>query len=149
MDFDNLQYEKPKSYNKALAYARSKIMNLLFTFELARRVEDKGYDMKVLVSHPGIAPTNLGRHLSGGNTRKGINFFQKFFSHPAKQGALSLVAASLDPDAQSGDFYGPSKLGGAKGLPHKAKTNKRAKNKELQKKLWDYSEKAMNIDFLV
>jgi NAD(P)-dependent dehydrogenase (short-subunit alcohol dehydrogenase family) len=149
MDFDNLLYEKPKSYNKALAYSRSKLENLLFTYELARRVEEKGYDTKILVSHPGIAKTNLGRHLKGKNTKGTIGFFQKFFSHTAQQGALSLVAACLDPEAKSGDFYGPEKLGGAKGLPHKAKTNKKAKNIKLQQQLWDYSEKLMNIDFIV
>ena len=150
LNFENLQYEKPNSYNKVKAYSRSKLENLLFTYELDRLVKEKGYDVKVLVAHPGVAKTNLGRHLKGSKATSGaINGFQKFFSHPAKLGSLSLVRACLDVDAKSGEFYGPEQMAGVKGNPHKAKSTKKSHNRKLQKQLWDYSEKVMNIDFVV
>ena len=150
MDFNNLLFEKPNSYKKTQAYARSKMENLLFTYELQKRIEAKGYQIKTLVAHPGVAKTNLGRHLKGSKaTNNVVNVFQKFFSHTAYQGALSLVRACLDESANSGDFIGPEKIGGVKGNPHLAKSNKKSYNETVQKQLWDYSEKVMNIDFIV
>ncbi|AIO18161.1 Bile acid 7-dehydroxylase 2 [Candidatus Izimaplasma bacterium HR1] len=150
MKFDNLLFEKPKSYNKTQSYSRSKMENLLFTYELDRLVKEKQLDVKVLVAHPGIAKTNLGRHIKSQKAfTSAINVFQKMFSHTAEQGALSLVRACLDETANGGDFYGPEHLGGSKGNPHLAKSNRKSHDKTLQKQLWDYSEKVMNIDFIV
>ena len=150
MNFSNLLYTEPNSYNKSKAYGRSKLENLLFTYELDRRVIEKGYDLKVLVAHPGVASTNLGRHIKQQKTWNGlIKMFQKLFSHTAHDGALSLVRACIDENALSGDFYGPSKLGGVKGMPHKAKSNKLSHDKDLQVKLWNYSEELMGIRFEV
>lgn len=149
MNFKDLMYENSK-YKKSLAYSRSKLENLLFTYELASRIEEKGYDIKVCVAHPGVAKTDLGRYIRDQKASgKAINFFQKFFSHTAKEGALSLFRACTDTEAKSGDFFGPSKSFGTKGAPHKAKSNKRSHNKKLQKQLWDYSEEKMNFDFIV
>ena len=148
MDFANLLYQRPKSYNKSRAYGRSKLENLLFTYELDRRVKNKGYDTKVLVAHPGVASTNLGRHIKQQKFTNGIiNVFQKLFSHTAHDGALSLVRACLDENAQGGDFYGPNRMAGMKGMPHNAKSNKRSHNRELQSNLWNYSEELMGIRF--
>lgn len=148
MDFDNLLYEAPKSYNKSRAYGRSKLENLLFTYELDRRIKEKGYDVKVLVAHPGVASTNLGRHIKQQKAwSKSIKIFQKLFSHTAKDGALPLVRACLDANALSGEFYGPNRLFGVKGKPHKAKSNKLSHNRELQTKLWNYSEELIGIRF--
>ena len=148
MDFSNLLYEKPKSYNKSRAYGRSKLENLLFTYELGRRIKEKDYDLKVLVAHPGVASTNLGRHIKQQKAWNGlIKVFQKLFSHTAKDGALSLVRACLDENALSGDFYGPNRIAGVKGMPHKAKSNKLSHNRDLQSKLWIYSEELIGIRF--
>ena len=150
MNFDNLLYTKEKSYNKMKAYARSKLENLLFTYELHKRVNEKGYDVKVIAAHPGVASTNLGRYIkSKKSTNTVINGFQKLFSHTAYQGALSLVRACLDETLTGGEFIGPNQFIGMKGLPHIAKSNKKSHNQILQKQLWAYSEELMKIDFYV
>ena len=150
MDFSNLLFQEPKSYNRSRAYGRSKLENLLFTYELGRRVKENDYDLKVLVAHPGVASTNLGRHIKQQKTWNGlIRVFQRLFSHTAKDGALSLVRACLDENALSGDFYGPKRMGGIKGMPHKAKSNKLSHDRELQTKLWSFSEELVGIKFEV
>lgn len=150
MDFNDLLFTAPKSYNKSRAYGRSKLENLLFTYELGRRIAEKQYNVKVLAAHPGIASTNLGRHIKQQKTWSGfIRVFQKLFSHTAKDGALPIVRACLDKNALNGDFYGPKRMAGVRGKPHKAKSNKLSHDKELQTKLWNYSEELIGIRFEV
>ncbi len=150
LNFDNMFYSDGKKYSKVGAYSRSKLQNLLFTYELDRRVQEKNLDVKVLVAHPGVASTNLGRHIKSNKTiEKSIKRFQKIFSHTAADGALSLVRACLDENAKSGEFYGPKGFMGMRGVPHKAKSNKKSHNPKMQKQLWTFSEEVMNIDFIV
>ena len=148
IDFNNLFYEK-KGYTKIKAYCRSKLENLLFTYELQRRVEKAGLDIKVLVAHPGVAKTNLGRHIRKSFMSKALDVFQKFFSHDAYHGAMPQVRAALDVNAKSGEFYGPDWFFQVKGNPVIVKSNKRSHNKELALKLWDASEKTMGVTFTI
>jgi len=149
MNFDNLLYQDGVGYNKVKAYSRSKLENLLFTYELDRLVQKAGYDIKVLVAHPGVAKTNLGRHIKDSKMDGFIKHFQKYFSHEAKFGALPQVRACLDESAKSGDFYGPKGLMGFKGAPKLAKSNRKSKNKTLANRLWVYSEQVWDIQFEV
>ena len=59
MDFDNLQFENGRGYTPMKAYGRSKLSNLLFTYELQRKLESARKDTISVAAHPGIAMTNL------------------------------------------------------------------------------------------
>ena len=61
VDLDDLNFERRK-YNRWLAYGQSKLANLLFTYELQRRLAASGSSLKALASHPGYASTNLQGH---------------------------------------------------------------------------------------
>ena len=63
MDWDDFLFEK--SYSRIKAYGRSKLANLLFTYEMDRRLKAKGIDILSVASHPGGATTNLADHLVG------------------------------------------------------------------------------------
>lgn len=63
IDFDDLQSEK--SYDRVVAYGRSKLSNLLFTYELQRRLSNAGVATQALAAHPGVSDTELGRHIPG------------------------------------------------------------------------------------
>ena len=63
MDFDNLMYEGGNKYSPTGAYGRSKLANLLFTYELQRRFEEQNLDVIAVAAHPGNSDTNLGMHL--------------------------------------------------------------------------------------
>ena len=69
-DFDDLLYDGGKSYNPSNAYSRSKMANLLFTYELQRRL-DGNTEIMAVAAHPGVSMTNLANHLKG-------TFSQKF-----------------------------------------------------------------------
>ena len=146
MDFDNYLYENGK-YNKERSYARSKLSNLLFTYELDRKVKEYNLDIKVIAAHPGVSSTELGRHL---RKSKVANFFASLFTkfgQPASVGTLPEVRASVDPDAKGGEYYGPNGFYEMKGKPVLVKSTKRSHNLDDAKKLWELSEKLTNQKF--
>ncbi|QMS84595.1 oxidoreductase [Candidatus Xianfuyuplasma coldseepsis] len=139
MNFKNLQYKNKKGYVPFLAYGRSKLENLLFTYHLANNVEQAGLSVKVLAAHPGISSTNLGNHIYERGVYKAFHALTNKFTQSAYQGSLPGVRAAVDPMAQNGQFYGPDKLFGVKGAPVVCTSTKRSHNRNLQQQLWDYS----------
>ena len=81
MDFDNFLFEEGRDYTPMKAYGRSKLANLLFTYELQRRIEKAGLDVKVLAAHPdesgkacagpSLVPAPLSAHVPAGARRGG------------------------------------------------------------------------------
>ncbi|MBU0996570.1 MAG: SDR family NAD(P)-dependent oxidoreductase [Firmicutes bacterium] len=146
MDFDDYLFEKGK-YGKLKSYGRSKLSNLLFTYELDRRIKEKKLDILVLAAHPGVAATNLGRYMK--MTGIAGPLFKMFFKYAqsAYQGALPEIRACVDPLAKSGDYYGP---GGTKKkpLPPRVERSSQASyNQEDAQKLWVLSEKLTKTRF--
>eukprot|EP00301_Raphidiophrys_heterophryoidea_P016314 c25875_g1_i1.p1 GENE.c25875_g1_i1~~c25875_g1_i1.p1 ORF type:complete len:316 (+),score=77.06 c25875_g1_i1:35-982(+) len=93
------------------AYARSKLCNVLFTHELARRLESSGKNKNntiVVTAHPGYANTNLQFADKGLLMRSTMWVGNTLLAQSAAKGAWPVVLASVDSLANSGDFYGPS-----------------------------------------
>lgn len=142
---DTFLYEENKKYNKSLAYAQSKLANLLFTYGLKDRLEKENSEIKVLAAHPGVTKTNLGRHIK---TRrlKTLSSFIARMNQETPQGALPGIRACTDYLAASGEYYGPHGFYNAKGYPVVEKSTKRSYSKELQNTLWEHSVKITNLD---
>ncbi len=134
IDFDNLGAER--GYNRTAAYAQSKLANTVFAFELARRTEDT--PLRSLAAHPGFAATNLGR--DGGLFNRLFFGIGMRLGQPGRLGALPMLRAATDPDAQSGEYYGPSGPGGARGYPVVSKASPQAYDADLGRRLWEASE---------
>jgi NAD(P)-dependent dehydrogenase (short-subunit alcohol dehydrogenase family) len=139
MDFDNLNAEK--GYDKMPAYGQSKLANLLFTFELQRRLEAKKSSVKATAAHPGWTGTDLQRH-SGL-----IRFFNFFFAQTPPMGALPTLRAATDPDAKGGDYFGPKGFYEMRGYPKKVGTTPAARNELDARRLWEISEKLTGVSF--
>lgn len=148
IDFNNYLFEKGK-YKRFKSYSRSKLSNLLFTYELDRRVKEKDIDIKVLVAHPGVSGTELGRYIDKHWLTKPIAWLAYKIVQSPYAGCLPEVRASLDETALSGQYYGPKGIFEMRGKPVLTKSNKRSHDKELAKKLWDKSEKMTGITFTV
>jgi NAD(P)-dependent dehydrogenase (short-subunit alcohol dehydrogenase family) len=148
MDFDNYLFDKG-DYKKMKSYAKSKLSNLLFTYELNRRIIEKGYKVKVLAAHPGVSSTSLGRYIEGKNTSNPFLKMAMRFGQPASMGCLPEVRAALDESAQGGDYYGPNNLTQMKGNPVLVKSNKRSHNVNDAKELWTVSEELTKFKFAV
>ena len=135
INFDDLNWEE-RDYK---AYGDSKIANLYFTKELAKKVADK--NIQVTAAHPGWTATELQRH-SGM-----IEFLNKIVAMPQDQGALPTLRAAVDNDAKSGDYFGPNGWQEWRGYPVKVEPNDLAKDEKIAKKLWDVSEELTGIKF--
>jgi NAD(P)-dependent dehydrogenase (short-subunit alcohol dehydrogenase family) len=141
--FDDLQLER--KYNRIEAYGQSKLSNLLFTYELQRRLSAKGTPTIAAAAHPGFADTELMRHLP--------DFIPAFlwrpFAQPADMGALPTLRAATDPGVQGGQYYGPDGLGGAQGHPKLVESSAQSHNEDLQRRLWAVSEELTGVTFPV
>lgn len=140
LDFKDLNWEKRK-YNKMRAYGDSKIANLYFTYELAKKLEAKGSKVLVTAAHPGWTATELQRH-----TRL-FSALNPIFAMKGWQGALPMLRAAVDPDAKSGDYFGPNGWMEARGWPVKVQSNGLSHDAEKAKKLWDISQEWTGIKF--
>ena len=147
MDFDNLMFEGGKDYTPMKAYGRSKLSNLLFTYELQRRISDAGLDIEVLAAHPGGSMTNLARHLEDKWWFKLLLPLAERMMQDAASGALPQLRAATDPGAVGGEYYGPSGFNEISGAPVKVESNARSHNLGDAEQLWSFSEKLTNTTF--
>lgn len=136
-------YRPSNTYHKNMAYAQSKLANLLFTYTLDRKLKRLEIPIKVMAAHPGISSTNLGRH-SKLLSLRGIRSLINFFNQSSYMGSLPSVRACTDLDAKSTNYYGPSKLFEIKGDPIVVSSTRRSHSKELQELLWDESIRITN-----
>jgi NAD(P)-dependent dehydrogenase (short-subunit alcohol dehydrogenase family) len=134
-------------YNRTAAYARSKLANLLFTYELHRRLAAAGAPTIALAAHPGGSNTELGRNAPAAMKAIGIVF--RPFMQSAAMGALPTLRAATDPAAIGGQYYGPDGFGEFRGYPVLVESNERSHDEELQRGLWDASEALTGVTFPV
>ena len=102
LDFDDLQLEQ--NYRGLTAYNRSKLCNILFTRELARRLAGTGVTANCL--HPGFVATRFGDE-NGGLFRVGLAFAKRLFAISPEQGALTSVHVATSPAVEgiSGKYF--------------------------------------------
>lgn len=147
MDFDNLLFESKNGYTPINAYGRSKLANLLFTFELQRYFQLNNINSIAVAAHPGLSLTNLGRHVDKKIQFRIFGPLLKVIVQSAAMGALSQIRAAVDPNVIGGEYYGPGGNFEITGYPIIRKTNKAAKNQSDAKRLWEVSEKLTGVTF--
>ncbi|CAO2605053.1 Retinol dehydrogenase 14 [Lemmus lemmus] len=135
INFEDLNSEQ--SYNKSFSYSRSKLANILFARELARRLE--GTNVTVNVLHPGIVRTNLGRHIHIPLLARPLfNLVSWAFFKTPLQGAQTSIYLASSPEVEgvSGKYFGDCKE--EELLP-------KALDESVARKLWDISEVMVGI----
>jgi NAD(P)-dependent dehydrogenase (short-subunit alcohol dehydrogenase family) len=135
-----------QGYNRTAAYARSKLANLLFAYELNRRLTAAGTPVMSLAAHPGYTRTDLTRHLPL-LMRAGSRAAEPVFAQTAAMGALPLLRAATDPKATGGQYYGPGNLMELKGHPRVVRSSARSYDEELAQRLWETSEKLTGVSY--
>jgi NAD(P)-dependent dehydrogenase (short-subunit alcohol dehydrogenase family) len=144
--FDDLQLEH--GYGRHRAYAQSKLANLMFTYELQRRLAAAGAPTIAVAAHPGTAHTDLTRY-SPGPLHRLNKAFGRVVAQTAAMGALPTLRAATDPDVKGGDYYGPSGIGEQHGPPKLVKSTQRSYNTSDQRRLWEISEALTGVTFPV
>ncbi len=150
MDFDDLHRER--SYGKWGAYGQSKLANLLFAYELHRRLEAADITETLSVAcHPGYAATNLqyrGPQQEGSTLRLGLmKVANTVVGQSAQKGALPLLYASTAPDVQGGDYYGPGGFMSMRGAPEKQSSSDASYDEQSANRLWNVSEELTDITY--
>jgi NAD(P)-dependent dehydrogenase (short-subunit alcohol dehydrogenase family) len=142
MAWDDLMGEK--AYSKWATYSQSKLANVLFMYELARRLKASGSKVKSVGCHPGYAATNLqsvGPRMEGASFSERImSLGNKLFAQPAEAGAWPTLYAAVGDDIESADYTGPNGFKEMRGEAVKAPTSKLAKSEEDAARLWTLSE---------
>jgi NAD(P)-dependent dehydrogenase (short-subunit alcohol dehydrogenase family) len=151
MDFGNLNWER--GYSRVSAYGRSKLANLLFTYELQRRLAvgrgsgkestATGAQTEALAAHPGTSRSELVRHLPMW-MRVG-NMLVPYQS--AAMGAVPMLRAATDPAAKGGEYYGPAGFAELIGPAKRVESNARSHDEAVAKRLWEESERLTGVTY--
>jgi NAD(P)-dependent dehydrogenase (short-subunit alcohol dehydrogenase family) len=150
MDFADLN--SARHYERHLAYGQSKLANLMFTYELQRRLSAANAPTIALAAHPGTARTDLTRHMSRlSNAAMDPRFraVNSWLVQDAAMGALPILRAATDPAAVGGTYYGPDGLLQLTGYPVVVTSSNRSQNRQAQRRLWVESEQLTGITYPV
>jgi NAD(P)-dependent dehydrogenase (short-subunit alcohol dehydrogenase family) len=140
INFGDLQGER--SYNRVAAYSQSKLANLMFTYELQRRLSAAGTTISV-AAHPGLAATELARNTPA----IAAFFYERVMSQKAAMGALPVLRAATDPGVLGGQYYGPRGFLGTRGYPKLAHSSRQSHDTAIQRRLWTISEELTGVTF--
>src|SRR5215218_7316211 len=149
LDFSDLMGQQ--SYDPWLAYARTKLANLLFMRELARRSADAGLDLVSAAGHPGYARTNLQLVAPQMTGRRGTTAVMRLgnalLGQSAATGALPQLRAATDPEVRSGDYFGPRGVAEQRGLPKRVRMSANARDDVAARLLWEASEALTGVTY--
>jgi NAD(P)-dependent dehydrogenase (short-subunit alcohol dehydrogenase family) len=147
INFEDLQ--STRAYRPDDAYCQSKLANLLFTYELDRRLRTIGAQTSALACHPGIVFTDLYRtrsKLERALLGPRLRLINHRFVQSTQMGALPVLRAATDPGAHGSDFYGPPGRG-ATGHPERVESSARSHDSDAQQQLWQESERLTGVTY--
>jgi NAD(P)-dependent dehydrogenase (short-subunit alcohol dehydrogenase family) len=142
IDFSDLA--ATRSYHHWQRYQTSKLANLLFMFELDRRLGAAGRATQAIGCHPGVALTELTRHLP--LPLRTMTPLAAPFFNSAAQGAWPTLQAAAGPHVQGGDYLGPQGLGEISGPSGPARATRTARDPKLARELWERSVELTGVD---
>jgi len=145
--FDDLQSER--SYGRWRAYGQSKLSNLLFAFELDRRLRAAGSTVRSLAAHPGYAATNLQFAAAPRLDRMVMAVGNRLMAQSAEMGALPLLYAATYPGLEGGTYVGPDSFFEQRGHPKPVGTSPAARGEEAARRLWAMSEELTGLQFRI
>jgi NAD(P)-dependent dehydrogenase (short-subunit alcohol dehydrogenase family) len=146
INFDDLQSER--GYRRVAGYGQSKLANLMFTYELQRRLDSAGSPAIAVAAHPGLTRTDLARYLS-----RVMTAFYVLVERPLAQraaiGALGTLRAATDPAVHGGEYYGPVRWRGERGYPERISSSERSHDEGAQRRLWQESERLTGVRYAI
>jgi len=141
IQFEDLNWEK--SYSRLRSYAQSKLANLLFTYELQRRLEQAGSKTIAVAAHPGWSKTSLQRH------SRFLRILNPLFGQSMEHGAWPMLYAATSESVRGGEYYGPGGRKEMRGHPKKVESNEKSHDREVAARLWKVSEEMTGIKYIL
>ena len=142
--FDDLQWDR--DYSRVGAYGQAKLANLMFTYELQRRLQ--GTNTIAAAAHPGGSNTELARNLPAA-IRIPFEAVAPLLAQGPDMGALPTLRAATDPGVLGGQYYGPDGFGEQRGYPKVVASSVASHDTAAQRRLWDLSEELTGVKFPV
>ena len=147
IDFDDLQWER-RGYDRVASYGQSKLANLMFAYDLQRRLASANAKTISVAAHPGVAATELTRHIPGAGL-PGVNWLFGRILNTAEMGALPTLRAATDPGVQGGQYWGPDGFREMRGYPELVTSSEQSRDVAIQERLWTVSEELTGVKFPV
>jgi NAD(P)-dependent dehydrogenase (short-subunit alcohol dehydrogenase family) len=145
MNFEDLHGER--RYFRWSAYGQSKLANLLFTFELDRRLSSAGSNVKAVAAHPGYSATHLQSAAAPQPDRFLMSISNAVWAQSAEMGALPTLYAATYPGLEGGTYVGPDGFMEQRGHPTVVEARPTAYNKADAARLWEISEDLTGVKF--
>lgn len=145
INFDDPQGEH--SYGRWSAYGQSKLANLLFAFELDRRLQAAGTPARALAAHPGYAATNLQFAAVPRYEAWFMSVGNQVFAQSAEMGALPTLFAATNPALKGGTYAGPDGMFEMRGHPTVVQPSQAASSSDDARKLWELSENLTGVTY--
>jgi NAD(P)-dependent dehydrogenase (short-subunit alcohol dehydrogenase family) len=143
--FDDLNWDHGR-YSRWGAYGQAKLANLLFTYELQRRLAAAGSRRSAMAAHPGYAATNLQSHTESiQSTMMGLS--NRVFAQSAQMGALPTLYAATVADLPGGSYVGPDGWFEQRGYPKIVQSSSRSHDTATAERLWTLSENLTGVTF--
>jgi len=147
IDFADLQWET-RRYDRVASYGQSKLANLMFAYDLQRRLAAAKAKTIAVAAHPGVAATELVRHVPGAGL-PGVNWLSGRLLNTSELGALATLRAATDPAVQGGQYYGPDGFKELRGYPVLVNSSPQSHDTALQARLWSVSEELTGVTYPV
>jgi NAD(P)-dependent dehydrogenase (short-subunit alcohol dehydrogenase family) len=144
IDYDDIHADK--SYSRMGRYGMSKFANILFTYELQRRLKAANSPAISVACHPGGSATELGRHVPPlfALLLTPLNLIM----NSSAEGALPTLMATTAEDVSGGDYFGPTQMGEMRHSAHKVNTVSAAKDEADATRLWTLSTKLTGVEYV-
>ena len=147
INFEDLNSQR--KYERWTAYGQSKLANLLFAYELQRRLANRGFPLISLAAHPGYSATNLQITGVGLDDNHLWLWMMKIgnaiFAQSAEMGALPVLYAAVAPDLRGGDYTGPGGFSGMRGYPLKTHSSPASHDPQTASRLWSVSKEMTGV----
>ncbi len=145
IDLDDLNWDR-RRYRAWRAYAQSKLANLLFVWELQRKLEQAGSPLLALAAHPGYAATELQTRTGSPIYNLASHALNHLVAQSAEDGALPTLFAATE-DLPGRTYVGPGGFMEIRGAPRLVGRSGAASDDAVAERLWDASEQLTGVSF--
>jgi NAD(P)-dependent dehydrogenase (short-subunit alcohol dehydrogenase family) len=145
ISLDDLNWDT-RRYRRWGAYGQSKLADLIFAYELGRRLDAKGSPVRSYAAHPGYSSTELQSHTET-LLDKVMDVGNRILAQDAVGGARPTLYAATMPELPNGSYYGPDGIAEMRGHPKRVSSSRASRDTELAAKLWDQASELTGVAF--
>ena len=145
--FDDLQWDR--NYNRVVAYGQSKLANLLFTYELQRRLAAKGAPTIALAAHPGVVGHRTAAQPAAASGRSATFFWSTSSPSPPTWARCRPCAPPPTPARRAASTTDPTASEKQTGHPKVVESSAQSHDEDIQRRLWTVSEELTGVTYPV